>query len=374
MISPRRTAFTLIELLVVVAIIAILMALLLPAIQKVREAANKMICASNLRQLGVAAHHYHTDFGKLPPGYYGPMRQNGGTDVTPESHLQRGPWVGCLVPLLPYLEQDNVYQLLWKTQQNFPSAPPEVLGPPIALNLQQERQGWWTGLGNLQPRTGQVRLKLFECPSDTVAETTAEGCVLATHIANGYIIGLHPEDLGNPMYADALGRTNYAGVAGTAGNSDAVNFYSTWEGVLFNRSQVTLGQLTVQDGTSNTLLFGESLGGNGVGPRVHAWSWFGVGAMGTGYGLGRGNIPCPDDEPPALGAAVTPGQDGAHWYRFSSRHAAGVNFCFGDGSVRTVKFGNTTQPSLNLTSDWAILQQLAGRHDGYTQDASSLLE
>jgi prepilin-type N-terminal cleavage/methylation domain-containing protein/prepilin-type processing-associated H-X9-DG protein len=369
----RRPAFTLIELLVVIAIIAILMALLLPAIQKVREAANKMICASNLKQLGIAAHNYHGDYDRLPPGYYGPMRENGSTNVGPDTDPQRGPWVGCLVPLLPYIEQDNLYKQLWKTPINYPSPVPEPTGPPIILNLRQERFGWWTALGNVQPNTGQVRIKLFKCPSDTVDEPTTEGTVLATHVANGYIIGLHPEDIGDPSYANALGRTNYTGVAGAAGNSDNPNFYSKWEGVMCNRSNLTLGQLTVQDGTSNTLMFGEGLGGNGIGARVHAWSWFGVGTMGTGYGLGRGNIPC-DDVPPPLGVQPPAGQNGAHWYRFSSRHAAGVNFCFADGSVRMVRFGNTTTPTLGTSSDWAILQQLAGRRDGLNNDPSGILE
>jgi prepilin-type N-terminal cleavage/methylation domain-containing protein/prepilin-type processing-associated H-X9-DG protein len=371
--TRRRPAFTLIELLVVIGIIVLLMALLLPAVQKVREAANKMLCASNLRQLGIAAHNYHIDFQKLPPGYYGPMRENGGTNVDPATSPERGPWVGCLVALLPYVEQDNLYQQLWKTQLNYPNPMPEVLGPPISLKLRQERFGWWTALGNIQANSGQVRLKIFKCPSDTTDEATVEGVILTTHVANGFVIALHPEGIGNPAYADALGRTNYTGVAGAAGNSDVPNFYGTWEGVMCNRSTLTLGQLAAQDGTSQTLMFGEGLGGNGVGARLHSWSWFGVGAMGTGYGLGSGKVPA-DDQPPALGVMPPPGQDGAHWYRFSSWHSGGVQFCFGDGSVRTIKFGSTTQPSLSPTSDWAVLQQLAGKRDGMNADTADIMD
>lgn len=372
--SAFRRAFTLIELLVVIAIIALLMALLLPAVQKVREAANKMLCASNLRQIGIAAHNYHGDYQKLPPGYYGPLLNNGTTNVSPDVAPERGPWIGCLVVLLPYMEQDNLYKQLWATQQNFPTVGPVPSGPPLQVSLQQEHFGWWTALGNLQPTTGQVKLKMLKCPSDEVDEATLEGALLTTHVANGFVMGLHPEDVGSSAFADALGRTSYAGVAGAAGNGEINNFYSRWEGIMCNRSQLTLGQLAVQDGTSNTLMFGEGLGGNGVGSRIHVWSWMGVGSMSTGYGLGKANVPCDDDDPPALGDTPPAGQDGAHWFRFSSRHAAGVQFCFGDGSVRLVKFGNTTQPSTSLTSDWAILQQLAGRRDGYQNDVSALIE
>jgi hypothetical protein len=259
------------------------------------------------------------------------------------------------------MEQDNVYKLV--------TQPGTGTNRGVVLKLDTGDVNWWTL--NLSYAGAQTRLKMFQCPSDTLYEPVTTGVFLYLYSENGGFpnqVRLAPGD-------EQLGRTNYAGVAGTGGKFfftfPAPNplglapapEMGTYEGVMANRSQVTLGQLTVQDGTSNTLMFGEGLGGTGVGNRNTAWTWFGIGGFGTGLGLGRGNT-----------NAITAG--GADWWRFSSRHPAVAQFCFGDCSTRGVRFGTTAWlgPPLPATADWSLLQQMAGRKDGYNSDLASIIE
>lgn len=325
--SARRSGFTLIELLVVIAIISVLMGLLLPAVQKVREAAARIQCTNNLKQIGLAAHHYGDVHGTLPPGQLGPYPDIG--MGLPPITTQ---FVGAFVYLLPFIEQENTHRQL---VQGLPDGylSPQAVYPP-----------WWTYPTALA--VAHMRIKTYVCPSDDPYSNRLMTDILTHTFRQGqwfeiFVGGMEVDKGGND-----LGRTSYAGVAGYGGqiNNSTVDVYA---GLFCNRSGVSLAQLTASDGASNTLMFGEFLGDAPTGPRRYAASWMGVGSLPTMYGT-----------------AAAPGTDE---FEFSSKHIGIIQFCMGDGSVRSIHKGivpgTTAYDNFIAASGW---------HDGVIVDNTQI--
>jgi type II secretory pathway pseudopilin PulG len=352
-----RAAFTLVELLVAIGIVAALLALILPAIQKAREASHQMACANNLRQIGIAAHHYHSDRSALPAGYFGPSLSN---DTNFPALYYDGQWAGHLPLLLPYLEQDDVFRQV-KADFKVSTVSPD--------------KWWWNGAatGPGRPNSGNYRaamhqLKILRCPSSSnyianVGNPAPDGggTILGLHVFNSPPKGVFTagwrDEYGSAKDFRPLGRTNYIGVAGCG--SGTHDFFKKYEGVYTNRRENSLGQLTSQDGTSNTLLYGEICGSRWSGSPNDTMDicWMGAGALGTYLGLARGRD--------------------ALLIQFSSFHIQGVHFCFADGSVRLVRYGDTKWSGSGVApaaSDWLLLQQLAGKNDGGPSDSSTLVD
>jgi prepilin-type N-terminal cleavage/methylation domain-containing protein len=391
----RPSAFTLIELLVVIAIIAVLIGLLLPAVQKVRETANRTSCTNNLKQLGIAAHNYHATNGALPPGEIGIK-----PDVVNVADWgnYRYAFVGSLPLLLPYLEQHALFNAIHRNYFLCTDRLPQQIDPrKIAVDLLDPMGHcnlWWDGpmaggypynyVDNSQNPKVQIataQIKGFKCPSDLDINprfatmiggqnwNTKNGGVTMWQWTDSWDLG----EQGMP-----LGRTSYLGVDGAAGKGTDP-LLGKYDGALANRSSWTLGQISSLDGTSNTLLYGEMSGrfapmGDGFtdngGCSDHSTqaytpasgcrnaydrAWFGMGTLPTFFGLGQG-------------------QDA--WYlQFSSPHPGIVQFCFCDGSVRALRIGTTKQipmPGKDASSDWYVLQALAGVRDGVAIEANQL--
>ena len=286
--SQRIKGFTLIELLVVIAIIAILIGLLLPAVQKVRESSARLTCSNNLKQIALAVHGFQDAQNQIPynlnPNTYG--------------YDDNGKSWSWLVRILPYIEQAAIFSKLG--QDSF-GPTPAVADVPT-----------FNSLAAIQA----VVIKSYVCPSDPGSNK------LSTNRANG-------------STGSGTGPTNYKGVAGNnwawgnfqnTGPTGNNNGLDVGNGIFYRSDNTRALHLSrVTDGTSNTLMIGEDL----MDINVHC------GWVRANYATGTCSIP--------LNNGLVTGQPGFNnagdWpnlYSFRSRHTAGGNFAFADGSVKFI--------------------------------------
>jgi prepilin-type N-terminal cleavage/methylation domain-containing protein len=312
-VSPRR-GFTLIELLVVIAIIAILIGLLLPAVQKVRAAAARTQCQNSLKQIGLALHNYHDSKGKLPPGYiYDQFWLPPPVPDTPPNSWDRpspefftyptNPGWGWAAFLLPYLEQDAVYRTIDFGQRT----------------------------GSLETQAIQdIPVAAYRCAADREAGRFQVLTSVGTHVCWAE----------SNSYAANYGSMGILGAEPDKGN-----------GVFGRNSAVKLTEVT--DGTSTTMAVGERPALFAKAPWVGAISLGGVRTTPNAPVYGASAQPAP--AMPMARVGRKPLND--PWsepYDFFSPHPAACQFVFCDGSVRGLIFSTPVE----------VLQAMASRNLG----------
>lgn len=308
--STKKFGFTLLELLVVIATIAILIALLVPAVQRVREAAARTQCANNLKQIALASHNCNDAFKVLPPaqGWFPGSAPAG----------QAG-WGGVFFHLLPFLEQQNLYQSTLTTGAN-----------PMGENP-DPNQPYYSGATGVGTPSfiGATTLPVYICPSDP-------------SVPNGTVADL--------IYDYQWAVSSYAGNflvfgvtgAGVAEVPPGFNGWVTWQGI---------GQIpaSFQDGASNTILFAERYAvcasvAQGL-SRANLWDFWEYAADLNG---GNGHdyfpyfaIPTATGNPigPQSLFQVQPVVGNCDPSRASTPHVSGIQVALADGSVRTVSSG-----------------------------------
>jgi prepilin-type N-terminal cleavage/methylation domain-containing protein/prepilin-type processing-associated H-X9-DG protein len=322
--SRSRVGFTLIELLVVIAIIAILIGLLLPAVQKIREAAARLKCQNNLKQMGLALHNYHDTNGTIPPGGKGPAHL-----VAPVGTESNHCWA---YRLLPFIEQDNLFR------NDLLNLPGYYWGMPNFANQYPT---------HYQALTTPVRL--YRCPS-------------SSHDDHGQMYA--PAFTDPQQTYDDFAVMEYVGIAGSDRLLDSRGMPAA--GMLYMNSSLKLTDAT--DGTSNTMVIGEYSGLTaqqhynayqstsdntttwdlGYDAPPHCWSWKMIAYPPNGpYFFNPGYSSALDVGKPLISTTICKNS-------LKSPHSGGINVLYLDGSVHFV-------PN-NI--DMIVYKNLADRSDG----------
>lgn len=308
-----RRGFTLVELLVVIAIIGVLVALLLPAVQSAREAARRMQCSNNLKQIGLAAHNFHDVESRLP---YNTQFQ-GGWDWNYQQN-QRS-W-SCLARILPYVEQASLkdqMQIL-----NTTNAASDTAGKTLGQNLD----------------ILNTTIKSFFCPSDTAIQKKADNVRANLQGPMITLSNYKGVNGSNWCWGTFINNGPPGQASGTIADCDGLQ---RGNGVFFRldfQKKQRLANIT--DGTSNTFMFGEDI------PSINAHcTW----PYSNGVG-GTTAVPPNWNKKPNNGGLYDPYNDWPHLYSFRSRHPSGLQFTFVDGSVRFIKDSIAAQTYRDLST------------------------